>query len=154
MTFDTVPISKLVQHNTSAEAAYLQNGRVLVHPVNGMKLLSLPVRLDATTLLVCIKGRIKYTINLKEYVIGENDLFRCFASDIIQINEADNVEGYALLLSSDYLDKLQIELKLRADLISAEFSDSVLFRQIFPSAGRHKSETIQGQQEQGVDTDV
>lgn len=115
MTFDTVPISKLIQHHTSTEAAYLQNGRVLVTPVNGMKLLSLPVRLDATTLLVCIKGRIKCTINLKEYVIGENDLFLCFASDIIQINEADNVEGYALLLSSDYLDELQIELKLRAD---------------------------------------
>lgn len=47
MAFDTVPISTLIQHYTSSEATYLQNGRVLITPVNRMELFSLPVRLDA-----------------------------------------------------------------------------------------------------------
>ncbi len=115
MIFDTVPISDLILHHTSSEAAYLQNGRVLVTPVNGMRLFLLPVRLSAITVLVCIKGEIRCSINLKEYVIRENDLFICFSGDIVQIHHAEKVEGYALLLSSDYLDELQIDMKIRAD---------------------------------------
>lgn len=115
MTFDTIPISELIQHHTSAEAAYMKNGQVLVTPVNGMELFSLPVRLSATTIMVCTKGQIRCSINLKEYIIGENDLFLCLSNDIIQIHHAEDVEGYALLLSSDYLDELQIELKLRTN---------------------------------------
>ena len=115
MAFDTVPISKLIRHYTSNEAIYLQNSRVLVTPVNRMELFSLPVRLDAITVLICIRGQIRCSINLKEYIITENDLFICFSGDIVQIHHAENVEGYALLLSSDYLDELQIDLKLRTD---------------------------------------
>lgn len=70
MTFDTIPISELIQHHTSAEAAYMKNGQVLVTPVNGMELFSLPVRLSATTIMVCTKGQIRCSINLKEYIIG------------------------------------------------------------------------------------
>ncbi|WP_289299898.1 helix-turn-helix domain-containing protein [Xylanibacter muris] len=115
MAFETVPISKLISRYTSNEAIYLQNGRVLVTPVNRMELFSLPVRLDAITALICIRGQIRCSINLKEYIIKENDLFLCFSGDIVQIHHAENVEGYALLLSSDYLDELQIELKHRTD---------------------------------------
>lgn len=115
MTFNTVPISALIQHHTSGESAYLKDGRVLVTPVEYMELFALPVRLSAITVLVCIKGQIRCSINLKEYIIEENDLFLCFSGDIVQIHDSIGVEGYALLLSSDYLDELQIELRLRTD---------------------------------------
>ena len=91
MAFGTVPKSTLIQHYTSSEATYLQNGRVLITPVNRMELFSLPVRLDAITVLICIRGQIRCSINLKEYIIKQNDLFLCFSGDIVQIHHAENV---------------------------------------------------------------
>lgn len=115
MVFDNIPIIDLIRRTTSNGGVYSQNGKVMVTPVGGMQLFSKPVRLDAITALVCLKGEIDCSINLKNYKIEENNLFMCFSGDIIQIHSAENVEGYALLLSSDYLDELHIDLSIRAD---------------------------------------
>lgn len=65
MEFDTIPISELIQHHAHNEAAYLQNGRVLVTPVDKMELFSQPVRLNAITVLICLQGQIRCSINLQ-----------------------------------------------------------------------------------------
>ena len=126
MEFDTIPISELIQHHAHNEAAYLQNGRVLVTPVDKMELFSQPVRLNAITVLICLQGQIRCSINLQKYIIRENDLLLCFSSDIVQIHHAEEVDGYALLLSSDYLDELQIELKLRSDTYMSVRNNAVI----------------------------
>ncbi len=79
-----------------------------------MKLLSHPARLKATTVLVCLHGQIDCSINLKRFRITENHLLVNFSSDIIQIHSTDNIAGYAILLSEDYLQQLQIDFRLRA----------------------------------------
>lgn len=87
---------------------------VMISNLNDMRLFSHPARLKATTVLICLHGEIDLSINLKRFRITENQLLVNFASDIIQIHRTDNISGYAVMLSEDYLQQLQIDFRLRA----------------------------------------
>lgn len=87
---------------------------VMISNFGDMKLFSHPTRLKATTVLVCLHGEIDCSINLKRFRIAENHLLVNFSSDIIQIHHSsDNIAGYAIMLSEDYLQQLQIDFRLR-----------------------------------------
>lgn len=86
---------------------------VMMNSLGDMRLLSHPVRLKATTVFVCLQGEIDCSINLKRFKIRENNLLVNFASDIIQIHRMDNIYGYVIMISEDYLQQLQLDFKLR-----------------------------------------
>lgn len=86
----------------------------MISNLSDMRLLSHPARLKATTVLICLQGEIDCSINLKRFRITENQLLVNFSSDIIQIHSTDNISGYAILLSEDYMQQLQIDFRLRA----------------------------------------
>lgn len=88
---------------------------MMIDNLSNMRLFSHPARLKATTVLVCLQGEIDCSINLKRFRITENHLLVNFANDIIQIHDSDNVAGYAIMLSEDYLQQLQIDFRLRAE---------------------------------------
>ena len=72
-----------------------------------------PCRLDATTVFICLGGYVDCSVNLNHYHLEENTILVAFSSDIIQIHQADNMEAYAIVISSDYLNDLQIDFRQR-----------------------------------------
>lgn len=87
---------------------------VMLSDFGDLRLFSHPARLKAITVLICLHGEIDCSINLKRFRIKENHLLVNFASDIIQLHNVDNFIGYAIILSEDYLQQLQIDFRLRA----------------------------------------
>src|SRR5574344_2977639 len=74
-----------------------------------------PCRIDAITFLVCFNGNIDCRINLKDYNINRNEIIVNFPENIIQIQNATDFDGFALLISSAYLEKLHINIKTKID---------------------------------------
>ncbi|MGM9687494.1 MAG: helix-turn-helix domain-containing protein [Alloprevotella sp.] len=73
-----------------------------------------PCRLFATLVFFCVEGQMDFSINLKRYSIAGNTMVVAFAGDIIQIHRIETLEAYAVLLSSDYLNDLQIDFRQRS----------------------------------------
>lgn len=73
-----------------------------------------PCRIFATLVFFCVDGEIDFSINLRRYRIGSDTVVVAFAGDIIQIHEVKALEAYAVLLSSDYLNDLQIDFRQRS----------------------------------------
>lgn len=86
---------------------------VMINNFGDMQLFSHPARLKATTVLICLEGEIDCSINLKRFHIKENHLLVNFAGDIIRIHSCHNISGYAILLSEEYLQQLQLDFRVR-----------------------------------------
>lgn len=108
-----ISIERLLEQDIP-ELVWYNKDIVMISNFGDMNLFSHPARLKATTVLICLSGEIDCSINLKRFHIAENHLLVSFSSDIIQIHSSDNVVGYAIMLSEDYLQQLQIDFRLRA----------------------------------------
>lgn len=86
---------------------------VMLSNFGDMRLFTHPSRLKATTVLVCLSGVIDCSINLKKFRITENQMMVNFAGDIIHINNVENLSGYAIILSEEYLQQLQLDFRIR-----------------------------------------
>lgn len=87
---------------------------VMLNNFGDMSVFAHPVRLKATIVLVCLKGIIDCNINLHKFLISENQIFVSLPGDIIHINKAENVEGYAIIISESYLQHIQLDFRFRA----------------------------------------
>lgn len=88
---------------------------VMMNSLGDMRLFSHPARLKANTVLFCLQGEIDCSINLRRFKITANHLMVNFASDIIQIHNTKDIAGYAVIISEDYLQQLQLDFRLRAE---------------------------------------
>lgn len=88
---------------------------VMTRHFSEMRIFTHPVRLKATTVLVCLRGEIDCSINLKRFRITANHLLVNFSGDIIQIHSVNNIAGYVIMMSEDYMQQLQIDFRLRAE---------------------------------------
>lgn len=91
-----------------------RNDIVMVSDFGDMSLFAHPVRLKATIVLICLKGVIDCSINLRNYRITENHMLVNFTGDIIHISRAEDVAGYAIIISEEYLQKMQLDFRFRA----------------------------------------
>lgn len=67
-------------------------------------------RIDAVLILVCIRGKLDYVVNLKEYVVEESSILVNTPENIIQFRGSKNLEAYAILISSEFLKTMQYDL--------------------------------------------
>lgn len=73
---------------------------------------SFPLRVDALLFFVCVKGSINITANLVDWEITENSYAIGFSETVIGLNRvSDDFEGFIVLLSMDYLKRINIDLK-------------------------------------------
>ena len=107
-----ISIERLLAENLSEGLSY-GNDILLLGNLGDMKLFSHPVRLKATIVFLCLEGEITCSINLKNFTIRASYLLVNFVGDIIHVQSTKNVRGYALILSEDYLQKLQLDFRLR-----------------------------------------
>lgn len=110
-TLTEISIERLLKQDLPDSVTY-HNHIILANNLGDMKLFSHPARLKATTVLICTQGYIDCSINLKNYIVKENHLLVNFSGDIIQINNTHDVKGYAIILSEEYLQELQLDFRL------------------------------------------
>lgn len=112
-TSNDISIERLLELDFPEMIGY-HNDLVMTSAISDMRLFSHPVRLKATTVLVCLNGEIDCSVNLGRFKVKGNQLLINFASDIIQIHNARDISGYAIMVSEEYMQQLQLDFKLRA----------------------------------------
>ncbi|MDB0716761.1 helix-turn-helix domain-containing protein [Bacteroides xylanisolvens] len=99
----------------SAQTTCYRNDIIISNHVERLEPFHYPCRIFATLVLFCLEGEMDFSINLKRYRIGSNTMVVAFDGDIIQIHHVKALEAYAILLSSDYLNDLQINFRQRSN---------------------------------------
>lgn len=107
-----ISIERFLEQDIPGLVGY-NNGILMLNNFSRMNLFSHPTRLKATTVLICLSGVIDCSVNLQNFHISRNHILVNFAGDIIQIHNAHDISGYAIIISEDYLQQLQLDFKLR-----------------------------------------
>lgn len=108
-----ISVERLLQQDIP-ELVGFNKDIMMVNNFSDMSLFAHPVRLKATTVLICLKGVVECSINLRKTLVTENHMLVTFAGDIIHIERAEGIAGYAIIISEEYLQKLQLDFRLRA----------------------------------------
>lgn len=112
-TSNEISVERLLEQDIPQLVRYHKD-IVMLNNFSDMSLFAHPVRLKATIVLVCLKGVIDCTINLHRFLITENQIFVSMAGDIIHINKAEDIEGYAIIFSEAHLQHIQLDFRFRA----------------------------------------
>ena len=113
MELSSISIKQFKQQ-MSAQATCYRDDILISNHVEHLEPFRHPCRIFATLVLFCLDGELEFSINLKRYHITSNMMVVAFAGDIIQIHRVEVLEAYAVLLSSDYLNDLQIDFRQRS----------------------------------------
>ena len=114
MSLHTITIQQFLQHSVSS-AYYFSHQLILTDHIENLERFKSPCRIDAVTILVCIGGEFDCSINLKNYHIGQDTLLVNLPDDILQIHQAKALDAYAIVISSDLFNKLEIDFKWRSN---------------------------------------
>lgn len=114
MEFSNIPIEKLRQMGLQFADCF-RDDLIMTSQIENENLFHYPCRIDAITILICVKGKIDCSVDLRHYTIHENGIMIIFPENIIQIHNMEAVKAYALLISTTFLDELHIRLKERSN---------------------------------------
>jgi len=94
-----------------------------------------PCRIDAILILVCLRGKLEFVVNLEHNVVTEPSILVNMPENIIQFLGLENLEAYAILISSEMLNSLPNDMKQLANAylpIKHYFHASVPLEEIAP----------------------
>ncbi len=114
MELSSISIKQFKQQMSTQATCYRDDILISNH-VERLEPFLHPCRIFATLVLFCLDGELEFSINLKRYHITGNMMAVAFAGDIIRIHRVEVLEAYAILLSSDYLNDLQIDFRQRSN---------------------------------------
>lgn len=92
-----------------------------------------PCRIDAVLILVCVRGKLDYVVNLEESEVSESCVLVNMPENIIQFKGMENLEAYAILFSPKLLESIPIDiLQIARNYLSVKhyFRSSVKLDQI------------------------
>lgn len=96
-------------------AVCFDNDIIITSNIGDMDVFRHPCRINAVTMLVCNEGTIDCSVNLRRYHIVPGTLLMILPPDIIQLHQADGIKLYAVVVSSDYFNSLQIDFGKRSE---------------------------------------
>lgn len=73
-----------------------------------------PCRIDAITILICIRGRLDYVVNLEHNEVTDSSIIVNMPENIIQFKGSENLESYAILISSEMIKSMHYDIFQRA----------------------------------------
>lgn len=114
MNLHTLSIGQFRRNGIRSGFCY-RDSLIVTDRVEDLERFQSPCRIDAITVLVCISGEADCSINLRHYHISGDMLLVNFPENVIQIHHTENLEAYAVLISSDFLSDLSIDFKQRTD---------------------------------------
>lgn len=112
-TANEISVERLLEQDMPNLVGF-NNDIVMLSNFSDMSLFAHPVRLKATTVLICLHGVIDCNINLRNIRIAENHMLVNFAGDIIRVNGVEDFTGYAIIISEEYLREIQLDVMFRA----------------------------------------
>ncbi len=115
MNLHTITIEQLKKQGLRSGSCY-QNKLIVTNQVENLDRFKAPCRIDAVTILVCTAGELDCSINLIHYNIKADMILFNLPEDVLQIHHAEDLQAYAVLISTDFLDELNMDLKQRSDL--------------------------------------
>ncbi|MGM9842879.1 MAG: helix-turn-helix domain-containing protein [Muribaculaceae bacterium] len=115
MNCHTFKISQIARKKLQYALTY-RDMLLVTHHVEDVEQFMSPCRIDAVTVLLCIGGKMECSVNLRNYTVEENSLIIVFPGDIVEIYDAEDLETYAILISTELLAELQIDFKLRSEI--------------------------------------
>lgn len=74
-------------------------------------LFAAPCRLDAFVLMFCVNGEAGMQINLQHYRLAPGVLVCSVPENIIQMSNPSNLKVYTIIMSSDFLKKVNVNVK-------------------------------------------
>ena len=77
----------------------------------GIPLFSYPCRVDAMTAIVCEKGKVRFTSNLKQYVLQENALCLNMSNTIVKVDEIEDSVVHLIAFDENFLRDVHIDLR-------------------------------------------
>lgn len=91
-------------------------GKALISDHIGQaRLFEEPCRIDAVTVIVCLKGQMEYEVNLHRYVMTQNSIVVNMPENIVQLCRFDQFEAYVVLISTEFLKSMPMELLHKAN---------------------------------------
>lgn len=78
-----------------------------------------PCRLDAITLIFIIRGKLRYLHNLKEYEATGSSILVNLPDNIVQVLSTQDLEMYAVFISTDFLTSMPTDMLQRAQAYMA-----------------------------------
>lgn len=97
--------------NDNSMSSSLHKDVIITNNINYCELFKYPCRLDAISLLVCVKGVITGTVNLRQYELKRNCVFLGIPKDILCIDSIKGAEAYAIVISTSFLREINIDLQ-------------------------------------------
>ena len=125
MELSSISIKQFKQQMSAQTTCYRDDILISNH-VERLEPFRYPRRIFATLVLFCLDGELEFSINLKRYHITSNMMVIAFAGDIIQIHRVEVLEAYAILLSSNYLNDLQIDFRQRSKFYIDAHNNAIL----------------------------
>lgn len=114
-SLNTISISMLSDLDIAGVESY-NDDFIITDQIDHLLLFREPCRVDGIVLFVCLEGHVVCDINLKRYVLKPGDMIVNFNSNIIQVYNTEGFKAMASLISSDYLNKLRMDMNSRLSL--------------------------------------
>lgn len=115
MNLQVLSIQQLKSHGqivlNDSMLDFLQNDLIITNNIGYGELFKHPCRLDAITMIICFKGELKSTVNMKQYTLSRNKVFLGLPTDIVSIDSMTDFEMYTLILSDSFLREMNIDIQ-------------------------------------------
>lgn len=85
-----------------------------------------PCRIDAFIIGVGCEGETSVTINLRQYTLRKDTLFVVSPQHIVQVQSDDRFKAHVMVISSEFLQRINIDMKLIMPLFMQFTTDSCL----------------------------
>lgn len=108
-----VSLEKALSHDIPG-ALRFHNDFLITSNLKDFDMSTHPIRLTATSIFICVGGELDFTVNLKEYHVTANHIMVTFAGDVVQVLRCQDIDGYAVLMSEEYLRSIQLDFRFRA----------------------------------------
>ena len=158
-TIEKISVSQL--KNIGLEMSVLDDDIILSNNIEiKNKIFDTPCRLDGFVLLFCTNGEAEIQINFQEYKIHPGILVMNIPENVIYISNVNNLKVYPIVISSDFLKKMNIKMKdlmklyvfaKKIPLVSLEYSEIMtlekyyfLLEDIILSNEEHKKAVLEG----------
>lgn len=122
---DVITIRNLIDFGLNEYLNY--KDLFVISYVKDLTLFKFPCHLKATTVLICLNGELEGSINLRNYKIGRYTVLINFPGNIVQINQVKDIRAIAILVSTEFVHSLSLEILSHTHYYSYEINKNGSF---------------------------
>lgn len=122
---NVITLNNIVHKGLNETVNY--KNQVMISRIKDLSLFKSPCHLRAISILVCLNGELECSINLQTYKLGKHSALINFPENIIQLKSARDLEAFAIILSSEFVRKLSLDMQSVSHLYACEVNRNAKF---------------------------